>query len=58
MSTGEAVKPYHYVTFLEALGTVTGTTGTWGIRPGPGGPGRQGPGDFPAPPGPDDPRVA
>jgi outer membrane protein OmpA-like peptidoglycan-associated protein len=58
MSTGESVRPYHYVTFLEALGTVTGTTGTWGIRPGPGGPGRQGPGDFPAPPGPDDPRVA
>jgi outer membrane protein OmpA-like peptidoglycan-associated protein len=58
MSTGESVRPYHYVTFLEALGTVTGTTGTWSIRPGPGGPGWKGPGDFPAPPGPDDPRVA
>lgn len=58
MSAGESVRPHHYVTFLEALGTVTGTTGTWGIRPGPGGPGWRGPGDFPAPPGPGDPRVA
>jgi outer membrane protein OmpA-like peptidoglycan-associated protein len=57
MSNGEEVRPYHYVTFLEALGNMTGTTGTWGIRPGPG-PGAHGPGDFPAPPGPDDPQAA
>jgi hypothetical protein len=55
MSNGEEVRPYHYVTFLEALGNMTGTTGTWGIRPGPG-PGGRGPGDFPVP-GPDDPRT-
>jgi outer membrane protein OmpA-like peptidoglycan-associated protein len=48
MSNGEQVRPYHYVTFLEALGNMTGTTGTWGIQPGPG-PGGKGPGDFPTP---------
>lgn len=56
MSNGEEVRPYHYVTFLEALGNMTGTTGTWGIGPGPG-PGGRGPGDFPVP-GPDDARTA
>ena len=49
MSNGEVVRPHHYVTFLEALGNMTGTTGPWGIRPGPG-PGGRGPGDFPLPP--------
>lgn len=49
MSNGELVRPHHYVTFLEALGNMTGTTGQWGIRPGPG-PGGRGPGDFPLPP--------
>jgi outer membrane protein OmpA-like peptidoglycan-associated protein len=53
LSNGEMVRPHHYVTFLEALGTMTGTTGTWGIRPGLGHGGR-GPGDFPTPtPSPD-----
>jgi outer membrane protein OmpA-like peptidoglycan-associated protein len=33
MSNGETVQPYHYVTFLEVLGTMSGTTGTWDIRP-------------------------
>ncbi|MGD9573089.1 MAG: OmpA family protein [Thermoleophilia bacterium] len=47
MSNGDQVRPYHYVTFLEALGTITGTTGTWGIRPAP--PKALGPGDFPLP---------
>jgi outer membrane protein OmpA-like peptidoglycan-associated protein len=52
MSNGEEVRPYHYVTFLEALGTLTGVTTGWDIRPGPG-PGAHGPGDFPplTPPG-------
>ena len=44
MSNGEAVQPYHYVTFLEVLGTMTATTGTWDIRPA-----AAGPGDAPAP---------
>ena len=48
MSNGEQVRPYHYVTFLEALGNMTGTTGTWDIKPGPGA-GAKGPGDFPTP---------
>ena len=54
MSNGEDVQPHHYVTFLEVLGKMTGTDGTWGIRPAvtP-----TGPGDFPAP-SPDDPVVA
>ena len=56
MSNGEQVRPHHYVTFLEALGKMTGTEGTWGIRPGPGAGGR-GPGDFP-PPKPDGTRIA
>ncbi|WP_217922982.1 OmpA family protein [Miltoncostaea oceani] len=52
MSNGDEVRPYHYVTFLEALGTITGTTGTWGVRPAP--PKVTGPGDFPVPaPSPD-----
>lgn len=45
MSNGEMVRPHHYVTFLEALGTVTGTTGQWDIAPA----GPRGPGDFPLP---------
>lgn len=44
MSNGEAVRPHHYVTFLEVLGTMTGTEGTWDIRPA-----AVGPGDFAAP---------
>lgn len=52
LSNGEVVRPHHYVTFLEALGTATGTTGTWGVRPAP--PKVTGPGDFPVPsPSPD-----
>lgn len=47
MSNGDEVRPAHYVTFLEALGTITGTTGTWGVRPAP--PKVTGPGDFPVP---------
>ncbi|MGD9573091.1 MAG: OmpA family protein, partial [Thermoleophilia bacterium] len=47
LSNGEVARPHHYVTFLEALGTITGTTGTWGIRPAP--PKVIGPGDFPVP---------
>lgn len=47
MSNGEEVRPYHYATFLEALGTLTGVTTGWDLRPGPG-PGARGPGDFPA----------
>ena len=46
MSNGEAVQPHHYVTFLEVLGKMTGTEGTWGIRPARH---ADGPGDFPAP---------
>jgi hypothetical protein len=46
MSAGGVVKPYHYVTFLEVLGTMTDTTNQWDIRPAV-----QGPGDFPAPTG-------
>lgn len=48
MSNGEVVRPHHYVTFLEALGLLTGTSGEWDVRPGPGHGGR-GPGDFPVP---------
>ena len=44
MSAGGVVKPYHYVTFLEVLGTMTDTTNQWDIRPAV-----QGPGDFPVP---------
>ena len=44
MSNGEAVRPHHYVTFLEVLGKMTATEGTWDIRPA-----SPGPGDFPAP---------
>jgi outer membrane protein OmpA-like peptidoglycan-associated protein len=52
LSNGQEVRPHHYVTFLEALGTITGTTGTWGVRPAP--PKVTGPGDFPVPvPSPD-----
>lgn len=52
LSNGEQVRPHHYVTFLEALGTVTGTTGSWGVRPAPSR--VNGPGDFPLPvPSPD-----
>ena len=45
MSNGEVVRPHHYVTLLEALGTTTGTTGLWDIAPSA----PRGPGDFPAP---------
>jgi outer membrane protein OmpA-like peptidoglycan-associated protein len=45
MSNGEAVQPYHYVTFLEVLGKMTGTEGTWDVRPAA----RSAPGDFTAP---------
>ncbi len=48
MSNGELVRPHHYVTFLEALGTMTGTTGQWDIAPDVGAAGH-GPGDFPLP---------
>ena len=36
MSNGEEMRPYHYVTFLEVLGQMTGTTGQWAIGPGGG----------------------
>jgi outer membrane protein OmpA-like peptidoglycan-associated protein len=49
MSNGELIRPHHYVTFLEVLGKMTGTEGTWDVRPGPGSAPR-GPGDFPTPP--------
>jgi outer membrane protein OmpA-like peptidoglycan-associated protein len=42
MSNGEVVRPHHYVTFLEVLGAMTGTEGTWDVRPAA----VQGPGDF------------
>ncbi|MDX6630127.1 MAG: hypothetical protein QOH00_2373 [Gaiellales bacterium] len=45
MSNGEVVRPHHYVTLLEALGTTTGTTGLWDIAPSA----PHGPGDFPLP---------
>ncbi len=32
MSAGETIKPYHYVTFLEALGEMTNTRGEWNIK--------------------------
>jgi outer membrane protein OmpA-like peptidoglycan-associated protein len=48
MSAGETIRPHHYVTFLEVLGTMTGTAGEWDVRPGPGH-SPQGPGDFPTP---------
>ncbi len=44
MSNGEVVQPYHYVTFLEVLGVMTGTAGEWDVRPAV-----RGPGDFPVP---------
>lgn len=53
MSNGEVIQPYHYVTFLEALGIMTDTTGDWEIGPG----GSRGPGDFPIP-DPDGPQTA
>jgi len=31
MSVGEVVAPRHYITFLEALGDVTGTAGEWEV---------------------------
>jgi hypothetical protein len=45
MSNGEVVRPHHYVTFMEVLGKMSDTEGTWDIRPAP----TAGPGDFPAP---------
>lgn len=33
MSNSEMVRPHHYVTFLEALGTMTDTLGKWDVRP-------------------------
>ena len=56
MSTGETIRPHHYVTFLEVLGTMTGTTGQWAVGPGRGR-APAGPGDFPVP-DPDGPRTA
>ena len=44
MSNGEVVRPHHYVTFMEVLGKMTGTEGTWDIRPNV-----SAPGDFDAP---------
>jgi outer membrane protein OmpA-like peptidoglycan-associated protein len=44
MSNGEVVRPHHYVTFLEVLGKMTDTEGTWDIRPAV-----SAPGDFTAP---------
>lgn len=35
MSAGNVVRPYHYVTFLEVLGTMTGSVGEWDVRPAP-----------------------
>jgi outer membrane protein OmpA-like peptidoglycan-associated protein len=54
MSNGELVRPHHYVTFLEVLGVMTGTEGTWDVRPAA----VQGPGDFPTAPSPDGTAVA
>jgi outer membrane protein OmpA-like peptidoglycan-associated protein len=48
MSAGETIRPHHYVTFLEVLGTMTGTEGQWSIGPGLGRP-SSGPGDFNVP---------
>jgi outer membrane protein OmpA-like peptidoglycan-associated protein len=45
MSNGEVVRPHHYVTFMEVLGKMSDTEGTWDIRPAP----ASGPGDFTAP---------
>ena len=36
MSAGGEVKPFHYVTFLEALGIMTDMEGFWKIGPGMG----------------------
>ncbi|HEY9829685.1 MAG TPA: OmpA family protein, partial [Stenomitos sp.] len=47
MSVGQTIKPHHYVTFLDALGTMTGTTGEWNVGPGSGS-AMKGLGDFPA----------
>ncbi len=44
MSNGEVVRPHHYVTFLEVLGKMTDTEGTWDVRPAV-----SAPGDFPVP---------
>ena len=52
MSNGEVVRPHHYVTFLEALGTMTSSAGEWDV-----GPAAVGPGDFPVA-APDEPVVA
>ena len=58
MSGGETIRPHHYVTFLEVLGTMTGTTGQWAIGPGLG-PASSGPGDFNVPtPKPNGPQAA
>lgn len=45
MSAGQTIRPHHYVTFLEVLGTMTGTEGQWSIGPGLGRP-SSGKGDF------------
>lgn len=34
MSVGNEIRPHHYVAFLDALGTMTGTTGEWAIGAG------------------------
>lgn len=36
MSVGEVVQPWHYVTFLEALESITGIEGEWDVGSGPG----------------------
>ena len=36
VANGEVVRPHHYVTFLEALGKMTGTLGKWDIAPAAG----------------------
>ena len=58
MSAGQTIRPQHYVTFLEVLGKMTGTTGQWAIGPGLG-PASSGPGDFNVPaPKPNGPQTA
>lgn len=49
MANGEVIRPYHYVTFLEALGNLTDTVGQWEVGPGRHTP--RGRGDFPVPSG-------
>ena len=48
MAAGQTIRPHHYITFLEVLGTMTGSTGQWTIGPGLG-KSSSGKGDFPIP---------